>query len=408
MNKNVRIAYLADSLPPILKTSSNRNLSIIVELAKKYELHVFTLATPPILDGKYFEVIDKKRISIWSILGIRSAYLPSIVQYILRWSRIDAVNFRYINKMAQVGLENKFDLLIVSVGPFNRLRVGHDVSKKLKIPWIIDYRDEMTSAGSLRIKAKKRNFLRFIDKLLPSDSKMERRCVSSASAFISVHQKSVENISSHIKKKGFVIANGFFERDLKPTSCIATAAHPLRLAYWGTIYESQNMNAAFAAFATLLKKHNQPAQIDFFGTQKEIFDKLKNEVECSLVKFTLKPPIATKELFEGVVNYHALIHSEYSDNPHIPSSKLYDYVASGMPIVLLNNCGGYISKVLQSTNQLITLEDGHLVNFINSQASRERFAKQINLEARIGYSREEAVKGIKEVIDFVFLPTNRH
>ena len=43
INRKLKIAYVADNLPPIIKTSSNRNLAFAIEISKHYELHVFTL-----------------------------------------------------------------------------------------------------------------------------------------------------------------------------------------------------------------------------------------------------------------------------------------------------------------------------------------------------------------------------
>ncbi len=117
---------MADNLPPIIKTSSNRNLAFAIEIAKHYELHVFTLAESDKLK-KVVGSFASDNMSIHTVPQKQRGWQNiSFIKYLLRFSQWDILNAAYINEINVASQQEKFDLLIISAGPFNRLRVGYE------------------------------------------------------------------------------------------------------------------------------------------------------------------------------------------------------------------------------------------------------------------------------------------
>ncbi len=402
-----RIAYVADSLPPIIKTSSNRNLAFVLELTKKYDLHVFTFAEASAL--KQAASLADEEITIHTISQAQSGWRNiSIIKYLLRFSVYDILNSNFIQAIKKEEKKQQFDLIIISAGPFNRLRVGYEIHREFKTPWSIDYRDEWNSEGSLRSKVEPTWITRILDLLLPSEKSLELKLTSSIAAFSSVHPQSVQHIRQFIRKKGFVIENGYFKNTFIQNNYELPTNPTIRLAYWGSVYDSQNMQKHLSALADFAQSHQLPIVVDFFGCQEKAFQGfLKVATNNPNLKLNLLQPLPIEKLFAEVVRYDALIHSEYEDNPHIPSSKLYDYVATGLPVVLFNNFGGYISQVLSQTNQLLNFESPEFLQFVSSHNFRKQYRMNVNDEWRMKYSREEQATKVHQMIQFI-LNTRHH
>ncbi|NOS90641.1 MAG: hypothetical protein HOP30_01855 [Cyclobacteriaceae bacterium] len=400
-NKKWRIAYVADSLPPIIKTSSNRNFAFLKELAKEYSLHVFTLADAETLkqsihssstDDLVIHTIPQSP-NGWSRI--------SWIKYLVRFTGLDHVNAAYLHRMSSEFEQLKFDLLIVTAGPFNRLWVGEVISQRFKLPWCVDYRDEWTSEGSVRVKSGGTFVTRFLDLFTHSEKSVELILTSTISAFSSVHPQSVKHIGSWIHKKGFVIENGYFKNTFIANNYNLPTNQSIRLAYWGYVHYSQNLPEHLDTLVTVASQHQLAVSIDFYGCLPQAFQALQKATEkseyvtCNLIK-----PVSIDQLFAEVILYDALIHSEYQEYPHIPSSKLYDYIATGLPVVLFNNLGGYISEVLKKTNQRIDFDSFEFVQFLSSSEFRIQFRKNIKDDERLKYSREEQMVNVHQMIQF--------
>ena len=221
------------------------------------------------------------------------------------------------------------------------------------------------------------------------------------------HHQSVEHISQLINKEGFVIENGYFKSTFIQNNYPLPSNESIRIAYWGNVYDSQNMREHIATLVSFVHLHKQAVSIDFYGCSERVFQVLlKESLTSEFLKLNLLKPLSTEQLFTEVTTYDALIHSEYADNPHIPSSKLYDYVATGLPVILLNNFGGYISDVLQKTNQLLNFNSSSFLQFLTSKEFREQFRLKLNDDVRKRYSREEQMLKVHEMIQFALKDQN--
>ncbi|MBI3217920.1 MAG: hypothetical protein HYZ44_00240 [Bacteroidetes bacterium] len=402
IKKKRRVAYIADNLPPIIKTSSNRNFAFMMELIKEYDLHVFTFASSDSIQ-QTVSPVSRESLTIHTISQSQSGWRSfSIVKYLLRFSHLDIINSNIIHAINDEIKKQSFDLILISAGPFNRLKVGYEMYRQFNIPWCIDYRDEWNSAGSLRSKVVPTLVTRILDLLLPSEKSLELKFTSTIAAFSSVHLTSVENINHFTGKKGFVIENGYFKSSFLQNDYKIPTNEPIRFAYWGSVYDSQNMKEHLIALASFAQLHHIHMMVDFFGCQEKEFRSFQTKeiVGNHYLRLRQISPLPIEKLFAEVISYDALIHSEYEDNPHIPSSKLYDYIATGLPVVLFNNFGGYISSVLSQTHQLLNFESPEFLQFLTSCNFREQFRMHVNDKVRIKYSREQQMTNVHQMIQF--------
>ena len=237
-----------------------------------------------------------------------------------------------------------FDAIVVTGNPFILFQFADKLSRKHNIPWIADYRDDWNTGEVSYPKT-------WIEKQLKKlEGLSEKRWLRSSSAFTTISPHYRDKIAAFIGKKGYVILNGFFSDDfigIEPNQ----TEDLFILLYNGTLYPKQDVEGLCRAFKRLIKENNfdKRIQLRFLGLGFDPFQtkRVQDQLEGyeSFFEITLRMP--RKILLEQEVNADVLIMLSHAGLKGVPSSKLYEYLAVGRPIIAFPNDQDIIESTIR-------------------------------------------------------------
>ncbi len=245
---------------------------------------------------------------------------------------------------------------VISTGPPHSMHlIAMKLKEKLGIPWIADFRDPWTEIeyyDDLRLT-------RWADR---KQHELERKVLTQADKVVTVTPNWARRLGILGNKNVRVIYNGFDQDDaITQTAKSKTDGNTFIVTYIGVLTEVRNPDTLWQAFGELAKENesfgislriNLIGQIDL-SVKKSIADNgLDNHVsisayvphnqvaainrDSSLLLLTLNPD--SKPLAKGLV-----------------PAKLFEYLASGRPILCIGPEDGDAAQILNETHAGITV-----------------------------------------------------
>ncbi|GAB5538679.1 MAG: glycosyltransferase family 4 protein [Salibacteraceae bacterium] len=221
------------------------------------------------------------------------------------------------------------------------------IAKKLAhwsgIKWLADFRDPWTEIFYLDTSSR----LKVADKL---NRRMESNVLKRADAIIAVNDGFFPGRGT--ESKTTVIPNGYDEAELP--SVINERSNSFSIRYMGTMRVNDFVPAFFDAVNELYAEHSdlrQALQIDFFGsTAAEITDYFKSMAVASAITMHGYVPRqeASKMLMTATVQL--LIIGKSKMQKQIYTTKLFEYIRTGRPVLGLGTSDGSAAQVLSETN----------------------------------------------------------
>lgn len=248
----------------------------------------------------------------------------------------------YLEEQVKEHLPEKF---IVSGEPFYLFRLGYSLQKKFGLNWLADYRDDW-STNQLQMEKSGGGVRRWIAQV---ESNYEMKWVSTAEKIISVSEVYTHRVSEFLGKPGITVQNGFEEELLEyPTDTL----YPLfTLIYSGVVYPSQNIQMILDVLQ-ICQKGGFPFRLMFLGAafdvkEKKRIDGLIPEDIKAFVEITQRFP--RQEALKILSRGHAFLGVAYGNMKGIPSSKLYEYLALGKPVLLCPTDGDVMEEILRKS-----------------------------------------------------------
>lgn len=295
---------------------------VIIEKFPHYEVHYLPFK-PGILDQAYRRFGEGGLRPLFLVTKLLDVFLA---QFTLAWTSFS--NFsRYLRQLV---LEENPEKLLISGEPFYLFRLGYTLNKKLGISWIADYRDDW-STNELQVERSGGKIRKWIASL---ESKFEKKWVGSADSIISVSKPYTQRISEFLDKPGITIQNGFEESLLDFPK--VQLFDQFTIMYSGVLYPSQDVRPILSVLDSCHKK-NRPFRLIFLGAGYDIKEKKRIEALVpahlsSFVEVTDRYP--RENALEMLQKAHMLLGIAYGTMKGIPSSKLYEYLAIGKPVLL--------------------------------------------------------------------------
>lgn len=272
------------------------------------------------------------------------------------------------------------DLIFSTAPPMSTHLIAKTLAKKSGLPWVADFRDPWTDVfyyhNLKRTKA-----------AVAVDKRLEKSVLSSANAVITVSSMMKELFQRKASNTYHVIPNGFDTDDFD-TIAAAPDDGKIHIVHAGHLAVNQNPVGFWAALQKVLKINPQlqhTLQLDFYGS-------IHSKVHQSLIEFNL----------ESITNFHCYVphdqlvavmkraalllfvipNTSYAKG--IPTSKLFDYMGAGRPILGIGpedgdaadfmrmaQCGQVIDDsnaktletFLKQLGQSITLENENTMQF---------------------------------------------
>src|SRR4051794_22276085 len=150
--------------------------------------------------------------------------------------------FAFLAAMRAVRVERP-DVILATSAPYGAHVVAMSVSRRTRIPWVADFRDEWM--WNPHLSASPRALSRLT-------AKAERAITSTAEVLVAPDYFRLEGIARDDPRRN-VIPNGVDEADL-PDNSVRPATDRFVLAYVGTVYDSIDPSPALRVLARLVER----------------------------------------------------------------------------------------------------------------------------------------------------------
>jgi glycosyltransferase involved in cell wall biosynthesis len=291
--------------------------------------------------------------------------------------------------------EQKTEGTIISAGPFPQFFFGFLLNKRFSQKWIADYRDDWSTDevnkgnGIIHGLIKKLNHI------------SEKKWLCSAVAFITIsphYRKKIENFTGI---KGYVVQNGFSE--IIPVKENALDNHTL--VYNGTLYPTQPVEGFLKDLAVFNLASQQKIMVDFPGLGIDDIQKKRVESFASsldlLSKVNITERVPKTEVIEKQKNALALMMFGHKSLKGIPSSKIYEYLSLGKPIILFEPDGDILEEIVGGYNLGFVIGKPHTFHSAihEIQSLRQQNKLIPDMDYVMSFSRLNQVKVLADIMD---------
>lgn len=226
------------------------------------------------------------------------------------------------------------DLIFSSSPPETTHLIAGRLARATGVPWVADLRDGWLfepPAASLRSGALRRLI----------EGRLERGMAGSAAAVVAVTDPIVEDLRGRygsIVRRTATISNGYDAADFATLSRRRPPDGLFRLTYTGAFSGSsqgRSADALFAAAGQILRDDpDTPLRIEVVGPASEQERSLAPAYGVGSI-VTFVPPVPRLEAYQHQLDADALLLVTVTGVRSVATSKLYDYVGAGRPILAL-------------------------------------------------------------------------
>ncbi|MBX7202462.1 MAG: glycosyltransferase [Bacteroidia bacterium] len=260
------------------------------------------------------------------------------------------IPFKHIYYFADQYLKTHSDVsaMIVTGNPFEIFRFGYLLHRRHHIPWIADYRDDWTTSEVYQKRGLADSLLRWLER------KSERRYISTAHCITSVSPYYAEKIGRFVKRPGHSILNGFVKSDFVPYNNLPLAPQ-FTIVYNGMLYPSQNIKVfldAFKQLADQFAEHQQQLRLKFPGILflKDVAKYVREQLKGYEHLLEMTERIPRQEVLNIQASAHLLLMVAHTGSKGIPSSKIYEYLALGKPVLICPGDDDILDQTFQPYN----------------------------------------------------------
>lgn len=400
------------TVDPEFATFPNNDYSLSKEIPKGIEIHTTQASSP-------FELYKKVRKKDAPQAGFSGEKKTGLVDKAMRFirgnffipdARIGWNKFA-LEKAKELIQSHNIDSIVTTSPPHSTQLIGLALKKEFNLHWLADLRDPWTeiyyNQELFRTPFAKRK-----------DYKFEQACLKNADKIVVVS----EDIKRHfgakrkeILEKIHVIPNGFDEADFNiiptlnnvPPNCNSGSnsqkisennSKPKIISYVGNLGEQYPIEGFLETFSVIVKKDSD-WKLQFVGN-------CHNGVKILVEKLNLSesvvfiPYVNHAEAINYTINSNVLllIIPEIENNKGILTGKLFEYLATGNPILNIGPKDGDAATILRENAVSITLypnDKQEIIDFILNSTSNQR---EVNSVSKNKFSRRNLTGEITKLI----------
>jgi glycosyltransferase involved in cell wall biosynthesis len=295
--------------------------------------------------------------------------------------------------------ENTVDAIVSTGPPHSMHMIALQIHKKLRIPWLADFRDPWTGIDfyhQLKLTS-------LADRI---HHKLEKKVLSSATAVTVVSQDMADEFNGIVKRDYKLVTNGYDEEDISPLPQNQLDTK-FTISHIGSINSSRNPAGLWKVLSEMVKVNS--------GFAKALEIKLVGKVDIGVLKSVEKNGLTPYlSRIEYLPHQDAMLEIQKSqvllllinNTPNakgILTGKVFEYLGSGRPILSIGPEDGEAAVILQKA------EAGQTAGYENEAAMRqiltEYFSKytEQRLESDTGnqtkYSRKSLTGEIAKILD---------
>jgi hypothetical protein len=324
----------------------------------------------------------------------------TLLQYFLK--QFDNTSDIY-NKAEEIIQQHKIDVIIATSEPFILFKHAHNLSKKHKIPWVADYRDNWTTNT---LEYKKGMINSFLNKTV--FKQLELKFLSNVSLITvaaPIYKKQLSNL--HANKQIEVVLNGFFKESFENNQSSKKNKDKFIIAYAGLIYGYQPLEEFLEGYSIFLKSLNNSNNVEliFYGLEfyKEQYKRVENKCNQLGIEFKSTKRLERKELYDELQNASVFLVFGSPDEERL-AAKVFDYILINKRVVLFKNDFGILEKIITECNAGKCLNgiDDLLLELDNLYKEYLQNGRLISNTKNIDfYSRENQTKIFSELINSI-------
>lgn len=297
-------------------------------------------------------------------------------------------------KACEIIETHKINRLITTSPPHSTQLIGLKLKKRFpEIRWIADLRDPWTD-----IYYYEKFYPTFLSKRI--DLGYEKEVLKSADKIVTVGKSLKELFSSKIhglEGKIEVIPNGYDEDDFK--GLVTSKPKIFTVSYIGTLSKSYPVIGFLKALKSLTEK-GIAFRLRFTGfVSAEEKDMIISEANRSNIEFIPYSDHSSAINYMLGTSTLLLIIPDHRSSRSIITGKLFEYLASGKPLICLGPVDGDAAEILEETGHGKTFDyddsegiSEYLQNLVKNPEITEKLAPSI-------YSRESLVKKVVALLD---------
>lgn len=234
----------------------------------------------------------------------------------------------------------RFDAVVTSGAPHSVHLIGRSLHRSTGTPWIADLHDPWTDISYYD----EFPHTRWAERL---DARLERSVLAEASAVTTVSPSWADLFASKAENRYAVVENGFEAetfRDVDPPP-----TDDFVLAHVGKLYASRNPTAVWNALAALRKNEQIPRlRVHLTGTvDPVVWQSIERRDLSSIVEVDDFVPHEEAVRRMARSTLLLLVIEPFAQAEGMITSKLYEYLASGRPVLGVGPSGGDAAALLQ-------------------------------------------------------------
>jgi glycosyltransferase involved in cell wall biosynthesis len=261
-------------------------------------------------------------------------------------------------------------------------------SRYPSITWTADLRDPWTDIYYYNLF-----YPTYLSKAI--DLSLEKKVLRTADRIITVGKSLMESFISKeasVRDKTSVIPNGYDEDDFKNLKYSTPVK--FTISYTGTLSDTYPVNGFLDAL-TRFKSNGNDFFVRFVGTvstdqQKLILSKAGNEN----VEFISYTDHTSAISYMAQSSLLLLIIPEHKSNKSIITGKIFEYLATGKPVLCLGPADGDAAAIIDSVNAGLTVGYSDVASILNYLKKASSGLASGSNEGKLKYSRKELTKKI--------------
>ncbi len=369
--------------------------NILYEKYNNYEVYYLPYK-PDLKDRILNKYGENKYKFVRKLLTFTGLLLQNITDIVIPFKNFYNFSLNYLQQNKDI---NK---MIITANPYILFKFGYKLNRKTSIRWIADYRDAWTNC---KIKHLKRNKL---FKLINwYDSYFEKKWVKSAVAISSVSDTLAFQIDSLVKVNNHIaLHNGFIADDFTQYRTLPKF-DDFTISYIGTLFYGQKIELFLNAFTKFVDL-NKGEKIKFFMPGLAYNSDLAAHISYILKGYedyySITGRIDRQEVLKIEIRSHLLLYVAWQGYQGIIPSKIYEYIASGTPILLAPSDKDAVENIItQSQCGLITYTVDDilkiLINCFNDYKNNKFISNDINSTNVQQFSRYLQTLKLKDLLD---------
>ena len=285
---------------------------------------------------------------------------------------------------------------VITTGPPHSLHlIGLKLHQKTKIPWLADFRDPWSKWEFL-------DTLPMLKSVRKRHEKLEKKVLSTANAITTISPSFQKDFEHLINRKTDLLTNGFDEKDLPEDWAKRKPIEDgIEIVYTGVIDSIRNPIPFLMALKEAFETSEKKVYMRFVGKVSEEVGKLVSGDVWLAKHIRMEGYVSHEKVFDFYAKSHLLLlilTDTKNAQGNIPG-KLFEYMATGRPVLALGDPNGDAAKILYSAEAgkvFSHMDTKGIQNYLENFTPQKEYHPTPEIQK---YSRKTLTRHLVEILE---------